>query len=681
MIHALFLRTLPPSLHHQSDTVQQGFFVTGTSLVFGVTSIVIAITSLFVQGLQGLVQVSLLPLILGVITVLFMRITGYVGVAANFLAFASLAVQFYTCYILYGLYSSSVFSLVLLPVIAIMLGGARVGLVASVLTIAGLVWLYSLHISGYHFPGPVMNEVDLARKQLGTAIIYVILGTSVGAMFYVTRRSVLEKVDTENEDLNQRIIKAVKNYEDRNAYLLESIILLLEEMDAVSKGNFHSTLEARNDDEIGMLIKGFNDTIGSIRGIVSELAAGTQSAAFSFYRINTSIADIARSSQKQTDRVQMIYRSIEQMQESLNESIDHAQASSVRAATNAEVATEASKTIELTARSIKEMVAVVRAASDTVVRLGDSSAKIGSIIGVINEIAGQTNLLALNAAIEAARAGEQGRGFSVVADEVRKLAERTTKATKEISNMIHKIQSDVAHATTVINNGNAQVDEGMILSSRVTEVFDSVVQASHQTRTMMEEVVRNAEQQIKQRHIMLQAAKSTLSEAWNTRQTIHGLEEFANDFGILVVYLRSLSEKYTGTNDLTYQVGLTASGTNLGALSLLTASTVYDEYTSLAGIIENALKAQHLRQEISYTLQTDTLGQWILTEGEKNLFEDASFQELVSSHKDMYRAVALFAENMKQSLYDEAQQNAQEFVVHRTNVENTIRTLMNRAGI
>jgi methyl-accepting chemotaxis protein len=127
--------------------------------------------------------------------------------------------------------------------------------------------------------------------------------------------------------------------------------------------------------------------------------------------------------------------------------------------------------------------------------LGKSSDQIGRIIGVIDDIADQTNLLALNAAIEAARAGEQGRGFAVVADEVRKLAERTTKATKEIADMIRTVQEETKVAVAAMEEGTKQVEEGVTTTSRAGDSLKQIIHMSEQVGEMITHIATAATEQ------------------------------------------------------------------------------------------------------------------------------------------------------------------------------------------
>ena len=153
------------------------------------------------------------------------------------------------------------------------------------------------------------------------------------------------------------------------------------------------------------------------------------------------------------------------------------------------------KILEQTSHSMTGVGDMVRKTADNLVGLGKRSETIGQIVNVIKEIADQTNLLALNAAIEAARAGVTGRGFAVVADEVRKLAERTTKATSEISTMIHDIQTEVQQNVSVIEEGRQQVQTTEEEFQRAEAALRKIVQELDGLRDSVTQIACAAEEQ------------------------------------------------------------------------------------------------------------------------------------------------------------------------------------------
>jgi len=139
--------------------------------------------------------------------------------------------------------------------------------------------------------------------------------------------------------------------------------------------------------------------------------------------------------------------------------------------------------------------AIVGRSAAQIEQLATRSREIRGIAAAIKEIAEQTKLLAINAAIEAARAGEQGRGFAVVADEVRKLAERTTKATTEISAMVATVQADTDSAVAAMSEAAPQVARGLDRAREASGVLESILCQARKSSERVHEVAVATQEQ------------------------------------------------------------------------------------------------------------------------------------------------------------------------------------------
>ncbi|OLN31231.1 Methyl-accepting chemotaxis protein [Desulfovibrio sp. DV] len=145
--------------------------------------------------------------------------------------------------------------------------------------------------------------------------------------------------------------------------------------------------------------------------------------------------------------------------------------------------------------SIAEVQNQVLGLKSSMTALGQRAEGIGTILGVISDIADQTNLLALNAAIEAARAGDAGRGFAVVADEVRKLAEKTMTATKEVGAAISGIQSGAQDNIANVEKSYSMINTATDLANTSGEALEAIVSLVDLTTDQVRAIATASEQQ------------------------------------------------------------------------------------------------------------------------------------------------------------------------------------------
>ncbi len=277
-------------------------------------------------------------------------------------------------------------------------------------------------------------------------------------------------------------------------------------------------------DEITDLARDFNLFIQKMQGAVSLVNQATNQLATSTVELSSTADEVVRAAEGQDARAIQSASAVEEMTMTAGEVARNSTEAARIAQETSETARSGQEVMAQTVTGMEQVSEAVVQAANIITNLGRSSDQIGEIVRVIEDIADQTNLLALNAAIEAARAGEQGRGFAVVADEVRKLAERTTKATKEIGDMIRQIQQDTKIAVASMEQGTNQVGQGVELANKTGEALSKIQSMINSTTGMIQQIASAAEEQSSATR---QIAGDLESMTQTTRQTTSGIGESA----------------------------------------------------------------------------------------------------------------------------------------------------------
>ncbi len=254
-------------------------------------------------------------------------------------------------------------------------------------------------------------------------------------------------------------------------------------------------IDVDGDDEVSRLAAGLNSFVSRLHNLIGRSMNTANQVASASGELSKFSTRMAAGATRQDDQVRQVAVATEELNSTVNEVAANAQKVAELAKGSVEIAERGRQTAVTGMEDLKRMTLSVEDSSRIIAELGERVASIGEIISLIEDIADQTNLLALNAAIEAASAGEMGRGFAVVADEVRKLAERTTRATKEIAEVIKSLQKGAEEAMGTMESASGESRKAQEFATEISRALDDIAGASRSVSDSINQIATAVEEQ------------------------------------------------------------------------------------------------------------------------------------------------------------------------------------------
>ena len=275
-----------------------------------------------------------------------------------------------------------------------------------------------------------------------------------------------------------------------------------------------------------------------LRDTVAEI----QRSADTLGRDASQLAQLVRQASgalnEEVHSAEAIAAAVEQVSVSITSVNDSASQARATAQASGQLSREGGQIIDRSVQEVSRIADTVHRSSEMIENLVGQSDRISAVTAAIKDIADQTNLLALNAAIEAARAGESGRGFAVVADEVRKLAERTTRSTQEISEIIGLIQHSTHAALDTMQTEVRQVEEGVEFARQASTAIRQIEDGSARVVDAISGISDMLREQSAASESMAGSVQRVAEMTERNSTTLHQVEHAASELASLAQRLQ-----------------------------------------------------------------------------------------------------------------------------------------------
>ncbi len=251
-------------------------------------------------------------------------------------------------------------------------------------------------------------------------------------------------------------------------------------------------------------------TIQQVAQGTSQQTQSVTEATTNVEQMSRSAEGIARGAQEQANGVQKTSELINEVSGIVGQVGQRAGSVSEANAKVAQAARHGVAAVEQTGQGMETIRSRTTIAAEKIKDMSIRSKEIGRIVETIDDIADKTDMLALNAAVEAARAGEHGRGFAVVADQVRKLSEDSKEATRDINDLIERVQETVNEAIAAMESVTTEVGNGSRLAGDTTQSLQDILKAAEGAAAMAEQI-NEAVAQLKTKNEGVVTAVETVS--------------------------------------------------------------------------------------------------------------------------------------------------------------------------